>query len=212
MAERLTDPGVPNPAFAVPTEGENARDYADSPVLAWSPRLAAEIGETPDPMRLAKTQVRAYRPAPADPPADFWLGAHGIGREEVQRHRVEYQDADGFEANLPVRRTWAPNPRATPPPEPRPTSRMSPNTYVFTRPFDQTPARHLNGIHFSMADHRREYPILGMAPVKRRRNTFRAEPVPWDIDLVDMPSPAATDGRPGAVVSYEIPPTRNWRL
>jgi hypothetical protein len=36
-----------------------------------------------------------------------------------------------------------------------------------------------------MADHRREYPILGMAPVNSRRNTYRVEPTPWDINIVD---------------------------
>jgi hypothetical protein len=42
-------------------------------------------------------------------------------------------------------------------------------------------------MHFSMADHRRTYDVLGMAPVQSRRNTYRADPAPWDANVVDMP-------------------------
>lgn len=201
---------IPNPAYTVPSYGD--RDWNDSPINAWAPGLHSAPGETPDPMRMRLMPTADYRPAPADPPQDFWLGAHGVGRDEMQRHRVEFVDADGFETRIDGYKHFAPNPRSTPPPEPRLTSRMSPLTYVFTRPFDQTPARHLNGQHFSMADHRRQYPILGMQPVVRRRNTFRTEPAPWDTDLVDMPATMADTPRPGQIPVYEIPPRNHWRL
>src|SRR3546814_10876093 len=74
---------------------------------------------------------------------------------------------------------------------------MSPRSYTFTRPFDSLnrnyanvsigSARQLNGQHFSMADHRREYPILGIKPNHLRRNTYRLDPSPWDADLIDVP-------------------------
>lgn len=201
-----------SPEFAVPTSGENPQEWHDSPVTAWAAPLAAVPGGTPDPMRTRILRVRDYRPEPGEPPEDFWLGVNGPGRDEIRRHGVEYQDADGFAYPAPGARRMAPNPRATPPPEPRLTNRMSPLTYVFTRPFDQHAARRLNGTHFSMADHRRDYPIMGMRPAGSRRNTFRADPVPWDSDLVDLPGTGVEYARPGPLIAVEVPPTRNWRL
>lgn len=202
---------VPNSAYAVPSPGTDDQDWNDSPVNAWAPKLEGQIGSTPDPQRVGRMRTRDYRPNAADPPRDFWLGAHGPGRELMYRHGVEYQDADGMFVSAPAAKPQAPNPRSIPSPEPRPTNRMSPHNYVFTRPFDQHSARQFNGMHFSMADHRRNYQILGMEPVRRRRNTFRAEPQPWDSDLVDMPNDV-TYGRPGPIVSFEVPATRNFRL
>lgn len=217
----MTAPGVPNglrgftpnPAYAVPSEGGNPPEWHDSPINAWAPKADGTIGSTPDPMRIGRTKTADYRPNAADPPEDFWLGAHGPGRERMLRHGVEFQDADGLAADIPQLKPQAPNPRSVPTPEPRPTNRMMPKSYVFTRPFDQHAARQNNGLHFSMADHRRAYPILGMEPVRRRRNTFRAEPAPWDSDLVDMPNDAANNPyRPGPIVAFDVPSTRNFRL
>lgn len=214
----MTAPGVPdglrswrtNPAFTVPNEGD--RDWNDSPINAWAPKPNGTVGDTPDPMRTGRMPTRDYRPNPHDPPADFWLGVQGPGREKIQRHGVEFQDADGMAFNAPQRRTVAPNPRSLEYPEPRQTNRMSAHTYVFTRPFDQHSARQLNGSHFSMADHRRAYPVLGMEPVRRRRNTFRAEPAPWDSNIVDMPNDVSAPATAGPIVAFEVPTTRNFRL
>src|SRR3546814_9435042 len=103
--------------------------------------------------------------------------------DDASRHRVEYQDADGFQ----IRKDWKPvnrhNPRETPPPDQRLTSNMSPRSYTFTSPFDSLnrnyanvsigSARQLNGQHFSMAAHRREYPILGIQHNHLPRTTYR---------------------------------------
>lgn len=201
----------PNPEFAVKSYGDNDPYYVDNPSLDWAAKLHPVPGGTPDPMRTLQFPVRDYRPAPGDPPEDFWLGVNGPGREKVQRHGVEFQDADGIEAVSPGSISRAPDPRWVPVPESRLTQRLSPHNYLFTRPYDQTIARRLNGEHFSMADHRRTYPILGMQPPTRKRNTFRADPPPWDTDLVDMPPyvPPVFDGR---IPTYEVPATRNWRL
>jgi hypothetical protein len=94
---------------------------------------------------------------------------------------------------------------------------MNPRTYFFWRPFETNQpkmgARRLNGIHFSMADHRRDYEILGMEPAKTRRNTYRLEPTPWDTNLVDYPpednTPANRGTVPGEASHYS---TRSWRL
>lgn len=203
----------PNPEYAVPTQGMNDPYYHDSPVTAWAPHLHEVPGNVPDPLRLADIPRRDYRPEPAVPPDYFWSGNRGVGAERLQRHTVEYQDADGWAATLPAVYPKAENPRHFPPPEPRPTSRLAPRTYIFTRPWEQETERYFNGNHFSMADHRRRYPILGMAPFIRRRNTYRADPVPWDNDFVDAPSPVRGEV-PGRIVAFDIPASGNksWRL
>ena len=102
------------------------------------------------------------------------------GAELIGRHGVEEQDGDGWTTE------GGRKPAARPPyPAPLPERNTPHNLYSFTRPFDQHAEREFNGSHFSMADHRREYPILGMAPVNSRRNTYRVEPTPWDINIVD---------------------------
>ncbi len=206
------NPPIPNPAYVSPVgQGTaNARDWADTPNAAWAPSLSPVPGGTPDPMRTGHMPVRDDRPDPRYHSREWYLGVHGRGRDRIQRHAVEFQDSDGKTAEIPQITRFAPKPYQTT--EPRPTNRMSPSTYTFTRPFDQTFARHLNGQHFSMADHQREYPILGMEPTRRRRNTFRAEPTPWDADLVDTTSPSVVTPRPGQVVSVEVPASRNFRL
>jgi hypothetical protein len=205
--------GGGNPAYAVPTEGTDGPGYHDSPVTAYAPKLSDIPGGTPDPMRLQGMPSRDYRPDPAHAPDNFWTGLHGPGRERQDRHRAEFLDADGIEARLPVKATQARNPREIPPSEPRWTNRLSPHNYVFTRPFGQETERYLTGDHFSMADHRRTYAILGMNPPMYRRSTYRADPVPWDSDIIDRPSPQ-TSQAPGRIIAYDLPPMSNssWRL
>ena len=97
-----------------------------------------------------------------------------VGTERMLRHRVEFLDADGIEATRPTAGAAAPDPRWVPPPEPRITNRLSPHTFLFTRPFGQDTDRYFTGEHFSMADHRRTYPILGMA--RLRITVIHSEP------------------------------------
>jgi hypothetical protein len=64
-----------------------------------------------------------------------------------------------------------------------------------------------------MADHRRNYEILGMAPARSRRNTYRMEPAPWDLDVVDMPSTDAYNPVDARIRSVELPQNpRSMRL
>lgn len=53
--------------------------------------------------------------------------------------------------------------------------------------FDWRWAKQLTGRHFSMASNIRAYPIGGMQPVHRSRNTFRLEPPQIDARMVDYP-------------------------
>jgi len=137
--------------------------------------------------------------------AKGYFGPYGIeGTPSVQRSQRGGEDLQGnlFERNRGLNqgdRRWADNPRRDPVPLTRPTGLASPSMYRFYRPFDQLnrpyddvvvgTARDLNGQHFSMADHRRTYDILGMAPQKTPRNTYRLEPTPWDDHMVDTPHP-----------------------
>ena len=100
------------------------------------------------------------------------------------------------------------------------TEKLSPRRYSFTRPFDQgtkgNGARQLNGQHFSMADHRRDYPILGMRPWNQHRNTYRVDPAPWDAEMYDVPPEstmgAVTNGRIQAVDVPGDSGNRSYRL
>lgn len=206
--------GAANPAYAVPTEGGNDPGYHDSPICAYATALKSGVGGVPDPMRGQTMPVRDFRPDPHRAPEAFWTGASGPGRDYMLRHTSqEFLDADGIEARLPTGKKEERSPYVTPPPEPRWTNRLSPHNFVFTRPFAQDTERFFNGDHFSMADHRRTYPILGMNPPQYRRNTYRADPVPWDSDIVDMPNRQPSSS-PGRIVAYELPPQTNaaWRL
>ena len=199
---------MPNADFAVPN-ADSENGTMDSPIGAYSDGLRLAPGNTPDPMRLGVMARRDRRPDPAAPPERFW---ERLDADDKARHSVESQDADGFEifkggSGKPAAR----NPRETPPPEPRPLSRLSPRTYTFLRPFFGGPVA-LNGEHFSMADHRRDYPILGTQPVRSWRNTFRITPAPHDADMVDVPPNDPTDVPAARIVSVEVPNRNSWRL
>jgi hypothetical protein len=68
-----------------------------------------------------------------------------------------------------------------------------------------------------MADHRRNYPILGMneqrKPGAGTRNTYRLAPVPWDSNIVDVP-PDTAAGLPQEQLIAPINSAtgRSWRL
>lgn len=203
--------GAGNQSYAVPTEGTDAPGWHDSPILAYAQRLDSLVGATPDPMRGRSMATRDYRPDPQQAPQAFWQGMQGPGRDVLARHQEEFLDADGIEAKKPADRPQAPRPAR--PDEPRWTQRLSPHNFLFTRPFGQETQRWFTGDHFSMADHRRKYEIMGMAPPQYRRNTYRADPVPWDTDRVDTPTPSGSY-TPGRIVAYDLAPVSNssWRL
>lgn len=108
----------------------------------------------------------------------------------------------------------ADDPKREPPMPTRPTAFHSPSGTVFTvdQPYGFRYARFLNGNHFSMASHRRAYPIAGMNPAKRFRNTFRLEPESRENAVADMP-PVPTDNGEAKYVSPSIIPSyRAFRL
>jgi hypothetical protein len=182
--------------------------------FGWAAHLRTGL-ETPDSQRLGIQERHDRRPNPVRPPEEFW---GRIDADTAQRHSVEDVDADGWEhvkgASASGQR-FAPNPRSVPPPENRLTQRMAPRSYSFFRRYGgkgNGPAV-FNGLHFSMADHRRDYPILGMQPVTSRRNTYRLDPPPWDQDVVDLPPQVEPDVLQARYQSAEVPyQSRSWRL
>lgn len=84
----------------------------------------------------------------------------------------------------------ADDPKRTPVPNSRATMSQSPSNYRFQAPMraGRGDVPHLNGFHFSMADIHRSYPIKGMRPAQRLRNTFRLEPPPRDAQSMDIPA------------------------
>jgi hypothetical protein len=184
-------------AYAVPplSAGDAYNDE-----FGWAARLQTKPStvETPSAQRL-RTIPRYDYAARGELPSELFR--QDIDHDREQRYSVEDQDANGWNELKGLSTgdlRWAPNPRLKPPPEPRITNLLSPRSYSFTRWFDQFnrnydgeglngSARTFNGQHFSMADHRRNYEILGMRPTQSRRNTYRLEPVPWDVDVVDLP-------------------------
>jgi hypothetical protein len=240
-AYAVPGPGSSANVYGVPTENvpQDMQDYADpgpgAPYLrafGWAPGLSRSPSttETPSAQRLATVPRYDFYSDGASEPEVFYdkRDADKAHRESITDTRATPWDKTtdpGYEdPGTSVQARWAPNPRSTPPPEPRITNRLSPGSYSFVRPFDQFnrqydsdpptgSARHLNGTHFSMADHRRNYDILGMTPPMIRRNTFRIEPSPWDTDIVDLPPQQDARIVNSRVQSVEVPPAgSSYRL
>jgi hypothetical protein len=206
------DYGTPNNAFAAPGPGTDA-PYTDT--FGWGPSPRISVGSTPDAMRLQQFPVRTVRPDAEDAPEEYY---GPLDADEKQRHSVENVDADGWTVQKDQLKRAA-DPRWNPPAETRITEQMGQSRYRFWRPFDQgvkgNGARSLNGTHFSMADHRREYDILGMRPWAAHRNTYRADPAPWDADMYDMPDPSTVGTQyQGRFQAVELPASdnRSFRL
>lgn len=210
-------------SYAVPNADSADAPYTDT--FGWAPslRLGPSVGSPvalPDATRLGTEPRREAVPDNGEAPEPFF---RNLDADKARRYSVEYQDADGWEENKEYpgypsatagANRFGRNPRETPPPEPRPTSRMAPRTYLFTRPF-MVGRQHLDGLHFSMADHRRNYDVLGMAPARTWRNTYRLDPQPWDTGVTDMPpanAPTIQDMQEVPVTVEVAYQSRNWRL
>lgn len=190
------DFNAPNSAYAAPALTQDA-PYTDE--FGWGPKTRISVDGTPDAMREMQYPVRTTVPQNQESVHAFYAAedADEKKRESTtdvnSRHIEEKKDRKGVGVN----------PREKPPAETRWTERAITGVYRFMRPFDQLnrvyidgdvgSARNLNGTHFSMADHRREYDVLGMQPWSRPRNTYRTEPTPWDADMYDA-APAENTG------------------
>lgn len=146
----------------------------------WAPI----IGRTqPTHQQVGDAALRFGNPRPvASEPDAYW---RKVDADDAARHSVQQIDANGWDT--PVQ----PHPDIQKPIRPlsvRPTSYSHPELDSFIVTDRETDGQYrLSGDHFSMADHRRDYPVYEMAPAITRRNTFRLEPTAWDNNLVDMP-------------------------
>lgn len=203
--------------YAVPSGGNT--QYITSFGYAYRLSSTPSAQQIPSAQRLGAIPREDFRPVPNRPPEEFW---GPLDADRKTRESVTSQKAVPWPENKGTQYRMAPNPRSVPPPEPRITTQLSPATYSFVRPFDQFnrewpdslvgTTRQLNGTHFSMADHRRNYEILGMRPPMARRNTYRLEPGAWDENIVDMP-PTPAQAAPSIIQSVELPPnSRTHRL
>lgn len=185
------DYGSPNGAYSAP---DIRRDAPYNDEFGWSVHMRRGVENTPDAMRNLEFPVRQDGPTGGTPPRTYWAPRDA---DERIRESVTDTDANGWRTESHFKPVNRNNPRETPPAETRWTERLGPSNWSFTRPFDQlakgTGARTFNGLHFSMADHRRDYEILGMKPWRQSRNTYRVDPAPWDADMYDVP-PDATVG------------------
>lgn len=175
----------PNPAYSVDRMEEDA-PYFDEPADNWAVKLSepGTVEGVPDARRTEQFPLIDHHPVTLE----------GYARRDVstaQRHTDEQIQPNGIPQQPGFIKTYAPFALATPSTDGfRWTMDMSPLTYLFERPFDQGAKglgrNQVNGSHFSMADHRRDYEILGMAPAPVSRNTYRTEtPPPWDTNYYD---------------------------
>lgn len=226
-AHSRTESEFDEPVYSESQNGYAASLTSDAPYndeFGWAPKLRVSPEGIPDASRLGIQPRRDLYVKPEYPTEDPRNLDQLRDQDEKRRESVtqtvimpteqKFRPGDADPA-LGANR-WARNPREIPPPESRVTQKLIPVMRFFTRPFGtntaKVGARDLNGIHFSMADHRRDYDILGMAPVKTRRNTYRLEPTPWDTDIVDMPAPDdSPDIAPVAGLNVASP-SRSFRL
>lgn len=182
--------GAPNMNYAMPGAGNT--NWGPTPYVrtgsGFAPALSQKVGSTPDPMRTEQMAQQETYPDPGDP-RNFYYGVHGVANDRLNRGHAESETSDPLRKSASMPGKFAPDPRWTPAPEYRATQQNSPSSWSFTRPFDQRMARRLNGNHFSMADHRRNYPIYGMEPAQQWRSTVITQPAPWGQNLtVEAPS------------------------
>jgi hypothetical protein len=198
-----TTPTEPLSAYAVPAANSGLSEHdgwLNNPGGGYAPSLRISPTDIPDETRLnpGGEFVTTHAPADGTVNAYAWWAIKDADRKE--RHSVEQIATTGFEETKrgfgladPSRgaNRYGRNPREIPPAETRPTESMSGHKYLFQRPFTGNTPHDFTGIHFSMADHRRNYEIYGQTPPRRpggtHRNTYRLPPTPWDTNIVDMP-------------------------
>lgn len=219
-ATSRTDDALAQPEYSQLDSAYAAPDITeDGPfidTLGWAPSLRLSAQETPDNARLGQRPLQEFAPDPGNP--ERFYGQRDA--EKAKRHSVVDIDANGWEEGrgiAPSDRRFVDNPRRTPPPDIRVTQKLSPRSYSYTRPFMQgnakMGARDLNQTHFSMADHRRNYPAGDMGAVRTMRNTYRIDPTPWDANMTDAPPVMEPYAPQGGIQSVEVSyGSRNWRL
>jgi hypothetical protein len=193
--------------FSVP----NVPDTTDPDyTLGFSPHLVS--GGSPDGSELPD-DIRTGHREPAGPGAG---GTYNAPKWQNRRNaeKLQRQTFDHTDVMWSVRQRKVHTPRypiwdQERAPK-RPTATNSPTGYAFRRPWNIP--RHIKDVlgedataHFSLADHRRKYEIMGQRPMGRLGvNTYRAAPRPWDENLY---IPPGAGQKPNGIAG-----NRTWRL
>lgn len=159
----------------------NARPGVGSDPAPYLPDNQRNWAETPH-----EPVTRQWKRLGVGVSQDFWEGTtHNTERQQNEQNvKVLYastQVDDGHDIAH-----YRDDPYQANPPKPR-RIRWIPTGFRELARSVEGSADHMNGTHFSMADNVRTYPIGGMLPVVARRNTFRLEPPPIDINQTDYP-------------------------
>lgn len=205
----MRDGEAPDPTNEQVFAGPGAYAVTDAPDSSdpeyQDGAYASELrrGGSPDGSKLPSDIRIGTREEPENDPNDREYNRRQWSNK-LQRHSVE-DTATGWTVQQHKAGPPAQNPMWTQERMPiRPTATNSPLNYQFRRPWhfprniaeiDPTLAVE-ERMHFSMADHRRVYPIMGMKPQGRIGvNTYRSDPQPWDDELFITP-PASEVTRP----------------
>lgn len=182
---------APSGGYPLAPDGWSARPGIDMPVLRNQDRIL----------------YHSNQPPPNRPPQPFY---EDRSADTLTRHRGEETISSTEVLAHVFQESRAPDPRWSPPQVSRLNNR--PTSYSFVRPFDRMSARKLNGTHFSMAEAIRAYDIGGMRPVTSRRNTWRVQPPPHDMENIDLPSSDRPEASPEVYISPQAPYGRAFRL
>lgn len=189
----------------------------DNPPIPYT-RAAHTYADIPEPTKLEQEQMakgKQFAPPP-DVPPESWNRWNPLQETELWPQE-QLRGEEGWPYEI-TRKTRAPDPRWNPPEADRVTQQRSPSTYRFTRPYDVSSAKYLNGNHFSQADlitnTGYQYTGTPLSATGVRRNTYRTEPAPWDADIVDKAPETQYEGI-DATYTSPTPQRQNrgsWRL
>lgn len=164
-------------SVAAPVGGYPAKNTQN----AWTATYTSELPAVPEQDRIL---VHWYRPPDYGPPQPFWSDANEdkIARGKQESFQTNYWQEQTSSKEV-MQNPWLNDIRGLL----RPTATQSPSDFRFLRPFYPGDGYGVStGRHFSMASNRRAYPINGMQPQTRLRNTFRLEPVARDAENTDL--------------------------
>lgn len=197
-----------DPAYVEP---EQLGPYAPAG-MPFSTVLAYRFNDTPDPYRVQREPVPQGIRQPATGVRAWWarLVSERQSREAVQAFSAPVQELQ-VDAGQSGQR-FARRAGEIPLPNTRVTQSLSPATGgMVTRPFTGRTPQRFNGVHASMADHKRlhsgEGSQFGMVPPRHARMTWRADVVSWGENVQDRQ--AQQDYTPDATYTQNDVPLRN---
>lgn len=198
----VTDPGPPPGLDVLHDEAIPEGGYPIIPSGFWGgpSGWAAQVETIPE-IDNVYTHYDQQPADAADGGAQYYADRNSDKLARAKQDESYSQDGIGWHIEQHENQI-ALNPYITNLPRPsRVTSYESPSNWRFYAMPDGLfrSKRNLNGMHFSMAQMHRSYPILGMEPAHRFRNTYRIEPPSRDAMNTDMPTGSGTTSVPGAM-------------